>query len=227
MERAQFKKTMKAQGHWRDAELTSAEPESYIRSDDQGNVTLVEPARGDWVDGEPSLPSTSMSDHTAGSNQVTQSTQEPVNVIDEHISSHLSSDDELDFVWVTQVDITALTPVPEHYSPTEGSSILFLHSNGTDLLLKKRAYSPQRLATHIKTLGGYHMRGQEPLVLAACYAGAGGHSSIAQALADSLQRPVVASPGMVHIAANNEKTTLISAYSPLPFTKFHPLPTYP
>jgi hypothetical protein len=217
MEREKFKKTMRAQGHWREGELTSAEPVSYIRADDIVNVALTEPARGYWVDGVPSQPSIS---------STSQSIQEPTNVIDERVSSHLSSDDELDFVWVTQVDITSLTPVPEHYSPTEGSSILFLHSNGTELLLKKRTYPPQKVATQIKKLDGYNVREQEPLVLAACYAGAGGHSSIAQAFADTLQRPVVASSGTVHITADDEKGTLVSAYSPLPFTTFHPIPTY-
>ena len=217
MEREKFKKTMKAQGHWREGELASAEPESYARADDMVNVTPTEPARGYWVDGAPSQPSTS---------SASQSIPKPTNVINEWVSAHLSSDDESDFIWVTQVDITALTPVPEHYSPTEGSSILFVHSNGTDLLLKKRPYPPQKVATQIKKLDGYNVREQEPIVLAACYAGAGGHRSIAQAFADTLQRSVVASSGTVHITTNDEKTTLVSAYSPLPFTTFHPIPTY-
>jgi hypothetical protein len=165
-------------------------------------------------------------DPQASTSSASQSIQEPINVIDERISAHLSSDDESDFIWVTQVDITALTPVPEHYSPTEGSSILFVHSNGTELLLKKRPYPPQKVATQVKKLDGYNVREQEPLVLAACYAGAGGHRSIAQAFADTLQRPVVASSGTVHITTNDEKSTLMSAYSPLPFTTFHPIPTY-
>lgn len=44
---------MKAQGHWQDGELKAAEPVSYFREDDRGSVTLNEPAKGYWVDGEP------------------------------------------------------------------------------------------------------------------------------------------------------------------------------
>lgn len=56
MERERFKRTMKAQGHWQDGELKAAEPVSYIREDDRGSVTLNEPAKGYWVDGEPVWP---------------------------------------------------------------------------------------------------------------------------------------------------------------------------
>ena len=51
MEPERFKRTMKAQGHWRDGELTSAEPAVLV--DDRGSVTLNEPAKGYWVDGAP------------------------------------------------------------------------------------------------------------------------------------------------------------------------------
>ena len=46
MERERFKQTMKARGHWQDGELKAAEPVSYIREDDRGSVTLIEPAKG-------------------------------------------------------------------------------------------------------------------------------------------------------------------------------------
>ncbi|OZG42706.1 hypothetical protein CAK78_06435 [Aeromonas sp. A35_P] len=45
---------MKARGHWRDGELTSAEPAVLV--DDRGSVTLNEPAKGYWVDGAPVWP---------------------------------------------------------------------------------------------------------------------------------------------------------------------------
>ena len=54
MEPERFKRTMKAQGHWRDGELTSAEPAVLV--DDRGSVTLNEPAKGYWVDGAPVWP---------------------------------------------------------------------------------------------------------------------------------------------------------------------------
>jgi hypothetical protein len=53
MERERFKRKMKAEGHWREPELKAAEPVSYFREDDRGSVTLIEPAKGYWVDGEP------------------------------------------------------------------------------------------------------------------------------------------------------------------------------
>lgn len=53
MERERFKRTMEAQGHWREGELKSAEPVSRFREDDRGSVTLNEPAKGYWVEGEP------------------------------------------------------------------------------------------------------------------------------------------------------------------------------
>jgi hypothetical protein len=56
MERERFKQTMKARGHWQDGELKAAEPVSYIREDDRGSVTLIEPAKGYWVDGAPVWP---------------------------------------------------------------------------------------------------------------------------------------------------------------------------
>ncbi|MGL4711580.1 MAG: hypothetical protein ACRCWP_03180 [Shewanella sp.] len=56
MEQERFKRTMKAQGHWRDGELKAAEPVSYIREDDRGSVTLIEPVKGYWVDGAPVWP---------------------------------------------------------------------------------------------------------------------------------------------------------------------------
>lgn len=49
MERERFKQTMKARGHWREGELTSAEP---LIQDDRGSVTLFEKATGYWVDDE-------------------------------------------------------------------------------------------------------------------------------------------------------------------------------
>ncbi|WP_141214137.1 hypothetical protein [Aeromonas sp. A35_P] len=54
MEPERFKRTMKARGHWRDGELTSAEPAVLV--DDRGSVTLNEPAKGYWVDGAPVWP---------------------------------------------------------------------------------------------------------------------------------------------------------------------------
>lgn len=56
MEPEKFKRKMKAEGHWREPELKAAEPMSYIREDDRGSVTLIEPAKGYWVDGEPVWP---------------------------------------------------------------------------------------------------------------------------------------------------------------------------
>lgn len=55
MESEKFKKTMRAQGHWRDGNQTSVEPESYLREDDRGSVTLLQRNTGHWVDGAPSV----------------------------------------------------------------------------------------------------------------------------------------------------------------------------
>lgn len=55
MESEKFKKTMRAQGHWRDGNQTSFEPESYLREDDRGSVTLPQRNTGYWVDGAPSV----------------------------------------------------------------------------------------------------------------------------------------------------------------------------
>ncbi|HDP2994093.1 TPA: hypothetical protein P6K84_002692, partial [Staphylococcus aureus] len=52
MEPERFKRTMKAQGHWRDGELASAEPISYIRKDDRGSVTLIEKNKGHWIEND-------------------------------------------------------------------------------------------------------------------------------------------------------------------------------
>lgn len=52
MEPERFKRTMKARGHWRDGELTSAEPISYIRKDDRGSVTLIENNKGYWIEND-------------------------------------------------------------------------------------------------------------------------------------------------------------------------------
>ncbi|ENC9557857.1 hypothetical protein ACSZMY_14490 [Aeromonas hydrophila] len=49
MDPVRFKQLMKARGHWRDAELTSAEP---ALRDDWGIVTLIEKNTGYWVDDE-------------------------------------------------------------------------------------------------------------------------------------------------------------------------------
>lgn len=59
MERERFKRKMKAEGHWREPELKAAEPVSYFREDDRGSVTLIEPAKGYWVDGPPEIPAQS------------------------------------------------------------------------------------------------------------------------------------------------------------------------
>jgi hypothetical protein len=53
VERERFKQTMKARGHWREGELTSAEP---LIQDERGSVVLNEPAKGYWVDGGPVWP---------------------------------------------------------------------------------------------------------------------------------------------------------------------------
>ncbi len=55
MESEKFKKTMRAQGHWRDGNQTSFEPESYLSEDDRGSVTLPQINTGHWVDGAPSV----------------------------------------------------------------------------------------------------------------------------------------------------------------------------
>lgn len=52
MERERFKHTMKARGHWRDGELTSAEPALYIRESDKGSVSVIERNNGYWVEDE-------------------------------------------------------------------------------------------------------------------------------------------------------------------------------
>lgn len=49
MDLVRFKQLMKARGHWRDAELTSAEP---ALRDERGIVTLIEKNTGYWVDDE-------------------------------------------------------------------------------------------------------------------------------------------------------------------------------
>ncbi|MCF7718684.1 hypothetical protein H9X98_13520 [Aeromonas jandaei] len=49
MDPVRFKQLMKARGHWRDAELTSAEP---ALRDERGIVTLIEKNTGYWVDDE-------------------------------------------------------------------------------------------------------------------------------------------------------------------------------
>ncbi|EKP0309447.1 hypothetical protein ACTG2W_04920 [Aeromonas sp. 96A] len=49
MDSVRFKQLMKARGHWRDAELTSAEP---AFRDERGIVKLIEKNTGYWVDDE-------------------------------------------------------------------------------------------------------------------------------------------------------------------------------
>lgn len=49
MDPVRFKQLMKAWGHWRDAELTSAEP---ALRDERRIVTLIEKNTGYWVDDE-------------------------------------------------------------------------------------------------------------------------------------------------------------------------------
>lgn len=72
MERERFKRTMKAQGHWRDGEQRPSEPVSYIREDDSGSVTLIERNSGYWVDGAPSMSSTPTNNHTQEAPLATQ-----------------------------------------------------------------------------------------------------------------------------------------------------------
>jgi hypothetical protein len=84
MERERFKQTMKARGHWQDGELKAAEPVSYIREDDRGSVTLIEPAKGYWVDGPPEIPAQSgywpPYDFAQGKSLEVIYTAEPVNL---------------------------------------------------------------------------------------------------------------------------------------------------
>lgn len=150
-----------------------------------------------------------------------------VNRVDTQISEAMSSPTEANFIWVTDINTARLTPVDGKYSPNEGALAWFVHSDGTNLLVKGLHATPAQLAPNIKSLPGYNTRAGEPLILASCTCGQGGHQSIAQQLADQLGRPVVASPGLVHIDMNVQRTKVTSIYSEKPFVRFEPIPAYP
>ncbi|MGP3145440.1 hypothetical protein [Serratia bockelmannii] len=163
------------------------------------------------------------------------------NIIDIQTSSNLSSDNEIDFIWAPSVDTSKLQKVPGYYSPTIGSAALFLHAQGTEsltpeqtfnpqlikmLLIKGQPFPPTAIARNIQHLNGYDIQKEKPLILASCCAGYGEKGSVAQSFADFLQRRIIASTGLVHIATNEDKTTILSIYSDYPFEVFNPLPLY-
>lgn len=145
-----------------------------------------------------------------------------VNRVDTHISEAISSDRDADFIWVSNVDTKKLAPVSCYYSPSEGSSALFLHSDGINVFVKGRPYSIVSLSNKIKSFNGYYIRPEEPVILAACKATKGDDGSIAQKLSNLISRPVIATPGYIHVTLSPQRTTLKSLYSDASFIRLDP-----
>lgn len=70
----------------------------------------------------------------------------------------MSSDQELDFVWVPQANTKKLvcTDPQSPYRPAEGAAILFLHCDDAEnIYIKGRKFSPEALANRLPRLPGY------------------------------------------------------------------------
>lgn len=146
------------------------------------------------------------------------------NEIDIKWSSHLSNDGMLDFIWCPKVNLKQISFYlsDSEYSPEKGGSVIFTHSNGSDLFIKNKKLSAELFSTYITRLDGYYDT-RSPLILAACKAGyENATDSIAQKLANALDRTIIASPGMVHADCNAEHTHITKIYSDRPFIAFTP-----
>ncbi|MBF1996278.1 hypothetical protein HW114_12695 [Serratia symbiotica] len=152
-----------------------------------------------------------------------QGTENEINV---RWSSHLSNDGMLDFIWCPHVNLSrfSCSSSDSEYFPESGSSAVFMHSNGRDLIIKNKKISPESFSDYITRLDGYNdSDNSSPLILAACKAGSDdADGSIAQKLANAIGRTIVASPGMIRAEANDEKTHIIKICSDQPFLAFTP-----
>jgi len=84
-----------------------------------------------------------------------------------------------------------------------------MHSNGRDLIIKNKKLSLESFSFYLTRLDSYNdFDNSSPLILAACNAGSDDvEGSIAQKLANALDRTIVTSPGMICAEANDEKPT--------------------
>jgi insecticidal toxin complex protein TccC len=151
------------------------------------------------------------------------------NHIDVTTSELMSSDGELDFIWVPKVNTDKLSaPNPNSpYFPSEGVAALFLHCDDAEnVYIKGFKFPPENLAKQLKRLPGFDELEASPFILSACRAGCGGKQSVAQRISDIIRRPVIASTGLVKIGANADKTVLTEISSDEGFLKFYPIPLF-
>ncbi|WP_147658649.1 hypothetical protein [Yersinia kristensenii] len=140
-------------------------------------------------------------------------------------SSSLSNEGMLDFIWCPEINLKKLSRPSSgsEYIPDDGGAVVFMHSDGSNLFIQNNEVSPFILSRYITRLDDYYHT-SSPLILAACRAGyeseTGG--SIAQKLANALNRKIISSPGIVRIECNDEKTHILKIYSDQPFLTFTP-----
>ncbi|MFJ3368213.1 hypothetical protein [Pseudomonas sp. NPDC086251] len=108
----------------------------------------------------------------------------------------------------------------------KGQRYYFCIATMLKYLHKERKFSPETLARQSPKLPGYDETATTAFILVACRVGNGGHHSVAQRLAETIRRPVVASSGMVNADANEDKTILTAISSDERCVMFHPLPCH-